>query len=283
MAQTGDPKGTGEGGSSLPNLKAEFNDLPHVRGAVSMARATGTDSANSQFFIMFLPTAAARRHTYTVFGRVQSGMTYVDAVTRGDPESGAVAAASRSTIARAWIEADGPNAPRVPLPVALAARALDHRRPRRLRHRRHQRPLTPARATRRLSPTRPRHPSTERMRVDAFDFALPEDRCIALRPVAPARCRAVAGHGRWRWSPRPHRPRPAAVCCARATAWCSTTRASSRRSSTGGAATADDRRDAAQARGARATWRAFLKNARRVRDGDRRRLRCRGGGGRDRL
>src|SRR6476646_6895235 len=51
MAQTGDPQGTGEGGSPLPDLKAEFNDLPHVRGAASMARAQGDDSANSQFFI----------------------------------------------------------------------------------------------------------------------------------------------------------------------------------------------------------------------------------------
>src|SRR3954465_7989724 len=56
MAQGGDPKGTGEGGSTLPDLKAEFNDLPHVRGTASMARADAVDSANSQFFIILMPT-----------------------------------------------------------------------------------------------------------------------------------------------------------------------------------------------------------------------------------
>ena len=61
MAQGGDPKGTGTGGSDLPDLKAEFNDLPHVRGAVAMARAQDDpNSANSQFFIMFVAAPAAR-------------------------------------------------------------------------------------------------------------------------------------------------------------------------------------------------------------------------------
>lgn len=84
MAQGGDPKGTGEGGSPLPNLKAEFNDLPHMRGTVSMARADDQDSANSQFFIMFAPKFSLDHH-YTAFGRVVSGMPYVDAIQRGEP------------------------------------------------------------------------------------------------------------------------------------------------------------------------------------------------------
>ena len=84
MAQGGDPKGTGQGGSDLPDLKAEFNDLPHVRGAVSMARAASEDSANSQFFIMLMPRLQLDRK-YTVLGRVISGMQYVDAIDQGEP------------------------------------------------------------------------------------------------------------------------------------------------------------------------------------------------------
>ena len=115
MAQVGDPKGTGEGGSPLPDLTAEFNDLPHVRGSVSMARTSNPNSANSQFFIVFMPTLRLD-NTYTVFGRVQSGMPYVDAIKRGEGEGGQVAS-DPSRIVKAWIEADGPSAPRVPLPV----------------------------------------------------------------------------------------------------------------------------------------------------------------------
>jgi peptidylprolyl isomerase len=84
MAQTGDPTGTGEGGSKLPNLKAEFNSLPHVRGTVSMARTNDPDSANSQFFIVFYPRFALD-HKYTVFGRVIGGMDVVDRIERGEP------------------------------------------------------------------------------------------------------------------------------------------------------------------------------------------------------
>lgn len=84
MAQGGDPKGDGTGGSELPDLKAEFNDLPHVRGAVSMARAASEDSANSQFFVMLMPRLQLDRK-YTVFGRVVSGMQYVDAIAQGEP------------------------------------------------------------------------------------------------------------------------------------------------------------------------------------------------------
>src|SRR3954449_1988372 len=73
MAQGGDPKGTGEGGSTMPDLKAEFTDMPFLRGTVAAARAQSDDSANSQFFIMFLPNRTLE-HSYTVFGRVISGM-----------------------------------------------------------------------------------------------------------------------------------------------------------------------------------------------------------------
>jgi peptidylprolyl isomerase len=110
MAQGGDPKGTGEGGSPLPDLKAEFNDLPHVRGAVSMARAEAADSANSQFFIMLMPTLRLDNH-YTVFGRVISGMQFVDAIEKGEPP------ANPTHIVKAWIQADGENAAPVPLPA----------------------------------------------------------------------------------------------------------------------------------------------------------------------
>lgn len=114
MAQTGDPKGTGEGASPLPDIKAEFNDLPHLRGSVSMARAEGVNSANSQFFIVFLPVMRLDGK-YTVFGRVQSGMQYVDAIERGEPP------ANPARVVKAYIEADGPNATRTPLPVQTPA------------------------------------------------------------------------------------------------------------------------------------------------------------------
>ena len=84
MAQTGDPTGTGQGGSKLPDLKAEFNGAPHLRGTVSMARTDEPDTANSQFFIMFMPHFALDRK-YTNFGRVIAGMDLVDAIQRGEP------------------------------------------------------------------------------------------------------------------------------------------------------------------------------------------------------
>jgi peptidylprolyl isomerase len=84
MAQGGDPKGTGEGGSDLPDLKAEFNTMPFLRGTVAAARAQSKDSANSQFFIMFLPNRSLENN-YTVFGRVMSGMDAVDRIAPGEP------------------------------------------------------------------------------------------------------------------------------------------------------------------------------------------------------
>jgi peptidylprolyl isomerase len=84
MAQTGDPTGTGAGGSELPDLKAEFNSMPHLRGTVSMARTNEPDTANSQFFIVFYPRFSLDRK-YTVFGRVIRGMDAVDGIARGEP------------------------------------------------------------------------------------------------------------------------------------------------------------------------------------------------------
>ena len=84
MAQGGCPKGTGTGGSDLPDLKAEFNDVPHVRGVCSMARTSAPNSANSQFFICFDDARFLDRH-YTVWGEVTSGMEFVDALPKGEP------------------------------------------------------------------------------------------------------------------------------------------------------------------------------------------------------
>ena len=84
MAQTGCPHGTGTGGSDLPDLKAEFNAEPHVRGTVSMARANAPNSANSQFFICFEDASFLNRQ-YTVWGQVIEGMDNVDQIKRGEP------------------------------------------------------------------------------------------------------------------------------------------------------------------------------------------------------
>jgi peptidylprolyl isomerase len=84
MAQTGCPQGTGTGSSSYPNLPAEFNAEPHVRGVVSMARATPPNSANSQFFIVF-DDAGFLDNKYTVWGKVIEGMENVDKIKRGEP------------------------------------------------------------------------------------------------------------------------------------------------------------------------------------------------------
>ena len=84
MAQGGDPTGTGMGGSELPDLKAEFNAEPHVRGVCSMARAQNPNSANSQFFICFDDATFLDRQ-YTVWGEVIEGMEHVDALPKGEP------------------------------------------------------------------------------------------------------------------------------------------------------------------------------------------------------
>ncbi len=114
MAQTGDPTGTGTGGSQLPDIKAEFNNIPHVRGSVSMARAENPDSANSQFFIVFYPRFALDRK-YTNFGRVIGGMDVVDAIAKGEPP------ANPTKIVSATMAAPEPVAP--PPPAEPAAEA----------------------------------------------------------------------------------------------------------------------------------------------------------------
>jgi cyclophilin family peptidyl-prolyl cis-trans isomerase len=116
MAQGGDPVGDGTGGSDLPDLKAEFNGLPHVRGAIAAARqgapdnadpatvAAAENSANSQFYIMLAPRLSLDGR-YTVFGRVISGMNFVDGIEKGEPP------ASPSRILQASIAADNKAPP----------------------------------------------------------------------------------------------------------------------------------------------------------------------------
>ncbi|PEQ11099.1 peptidylprolyl isomerase [Novosphingobium sp. PC22D] len=113
MAQTGDPTGTGVGGSQLPDLEAEFNAMPHLRGTVSMARTNDPNSANSQFFIMFYPRFALDKK-YTVFGRVIGGMEYVDAIERGEPP------ANPTRVLQASLASDNKPAPAAPASPAAA-------------------------------------------------------------------------------------------------------------------------------------------------------------------
>ena len=101
MAQTGDVKfgnseskdfdlkKSGMGGSDLPDLKQEFNDVPHEKGTVSMARSSDPDSANSQFFICFKQASFLDRQ-YTVFGKVVEGMEFIDMIKKGDGPNGSV-------------------------------------------------------------------------------------------------------------------------------------------------------------------------------------------------
>ncbi|MGD9670587.1 MAG: peptidylprolyl isomerase [Hyphomicrobiaceae bacterium] len=89
MAQTGDPTGTGAGGSKYPDLKAEFTPTPFERGTIGAARTNNPDSANSQFFICFTHTPHLNGQ-YTVWGQVVDGMQHIDEVKKGQPGSGAV-------------------------------------------------------------------------------------------------------------------------------------------------------------------------------------------------
>jgi peptidylprolyl isomerase len=84
MAQSGDPTGTGRGGSDKPDLPAEFSAEPFVRGTLGMARTSDPNSANSQFFINFAPTPHLNGQ-YTVWGQVVEGMEYIDQIARGEP------------------------------------------------------------------------------------------------------------------------------------------------------------------------------------------------------
>jgi peptidylprolyl isomerase len=105
MAQTGDPTGTGMGGSGQ-DLKAEFSSEPHVRGTVSMARANDPDSADSQFFICFA-NARFLDGQYTVWGKVVSGMEFVDQIHKGpEADNGEVPEAERDKIVKLQVAAD---------------------------------------------------------------------------------------------------------------------------------------------------------------------------------
>ena len=109
MAQGGDPKGTGSGGSTLSNITAEFSGLPHMRGVMAMARTMeDLNGGNSQFFIM-LSAGMALDKKYTIFGRVISGMQFVDGIAPGEPPE------APTKMVRVWI--DGP----VPAPPAAPA------------------------------------------------------------------------------------------------------------------------------------------------------------------
>ncbi len=110
MAQGGDPTGTGQGGSELPDLAAEFNPMPHVRGTVSMARATSEDSANSQFFIVFYPRFSLDKR-YTNLGRVIDNIAAVDAINRGEPPT------DPTRILQASLASDNKPKPAPPAPV----------------------------------------------------------------------------------------------------------------------------------------------------------------------
>ncbi|MFN5902871.1 MAG: peptidylprolyl isomerase [Novosphingobium sp.] len=123
MAQTGDPTGTGQGGSQLPDLKAEFNYIPHVRGSVSMARTDQPDTANSQFFIVFYPRFALDNR-YTNFGRVIAGMEFVDAIERGEPPASPTKIVQASMLPESKPQ---PAAP-APAPAAISADMLSNSR-----------------------------------------------------------------------------------------------------------------------------------------------------------
>jgi len=111
MAQSGDPKGSGAGGSELPDLRAEFTTIPYMRGIVAAARTDEPNSANSQFFIMFSPNVSLWGK-YTVFGRVISGMDAVDKIAVGEPP------AAPTRIVRASLgDAVAVRAPIAPAPV----------------------------------------------------------------------------------------------------------------------------------------------------------------------
>lgn len=103
MAQSGDPTGTGAGGSNYPDLPAEFTNTPFERGTLGAARSNYPDSANSQFFITFTRTPHLNGQ-YTVVGKVVDGMEHIDAIKKGDPQSGTVN--NPDTIVKMYVQAD---------------------------------------------------------------------------------------------------------------------------------------------------------------------------------
>jgi cyclophilin family peptidyl-prolyl cis-trans isomerase len=122
MAQGGDPKGTGQGGSELPDLKAEFTTLPYMRGVVAAARSDSPDSANSQFFVMFSPNVSLWGK-YTVFGRVISGMEAVDRIAVGEPPAEPTKIVRATLGDAAPVAAQAPAAPATPVTPAPPAPA----------------------------------------------------------------------------------------------------------------------------------------------------------------
>lgn len=106
MAQTGDPTGTGSGGSDLPDLKAEFSKESHVRGTVSAARTSDPNSANSQFFICFDEAPWLDRQ-YTVWGQVVDGMDHVDAIKKGGEHNNGAISGAPDKIVKMKVAADG--------------------------------------------------------------------------------------------------------------------------------------------------------------------------------
>jgi cyclophilin family peptidyl-prolyl cis-trans isomerase len=106
MAQSGDPTGTGSGGSDLPNLKAEFSNEKHGRGTVSAARTANPDSANSQFYICFDDAPWLDRQ-YSVWGEVVEGMDNVDKIKKGGEHNNGAISGEPDKILKARIESEG--------------------------------------------------------------------------------------------------------------------------------------------------------------------------------
>lgn len=106
MAQSGDPTGTGSGGSDLPNLKAEFSNEKHTRGTVSAARTANPDSANSQFYICFDDAPWLDRQ-YSVWGQVVEGMENVDKIKKGGEHNNGAISGEPDKILKARIESEG--------------------------------------------------------------------------------------------------------------------------------------------------------------------------------
>jgi len=106
MAQTGDPTGTGSGGSDLPDLKSEFSNEKHKRGTVSAARINNPHSANSQFFICFGEAPWLDRQ-YSIWGQVVEGMEHVDAIKKGGEHNNGAISGAPDKIVKMRVEADG--------------------------------------------------------------------------------------------------------------------------------------------------------------------------------
>ena len=105
MAQGGDPTGTGEGGSKLPDLKAEFSQVPFTRGMIGAARTDDPNSANSQFFIMY-GDAPGLNGQYTIWGEVVSGMEFVDMIKKGDDDPNGMVTPPQDKIIKMQVAAD---------------------------------------------------------------------------------------------------------------------------------------------------------------------------------